>query len=128
MISEWLLLAYGFGGGIVALVLPKICLCCCGFTCPGVRKHSVASRIHSNIGDVEAGSLFARSQSSGAVGFPWYINLMFFLFGFTTTVVIVLVEMMGGFDGNLKNETIDGNFETTKSMHLFNFTTVLPSM
>ncbi|GBM00079.1 hypothetical protein AVEN_176342-1 [Araneus ventricosus] len=125
MISEWLLVSYGFGGGIAALILPKLCLCCCGFACHGVRKHSFASRDHSGIVDLEAGSLFARSQSSGIGGFPWYINLMLFLFGFTATIIVILVESMEGSIPNPKNVTLDGNF-TTESVYLFNVTTLLP--
>ncbi|CAL1291419.1 unnamed protein product, partial [Larinioides sclopetarius] len=88
-------------------------------------KHST-SHGHSIIGDVEAGSFLSRCRSSCAGGFPWYIDLMFFLFGFATTVFLLLVESMGGFSYNPKNVTLDGNFTTTESVILFNVTTLLP--
>ncbi|XP_055948484.1 uncharacterized protein LOC129981601 [Argiope bruennichi] len=122
MMIDWLLIGYGVLGGIAAIILPKCILCCIGFTCCGVRKHSAASFSHSSIGDVERGSCFAMCQSVGASGFPCCINFMLFVLGFTTTVFLIYMESSGGFSPDSGNFTTDGNVTMMYSTHLLQTT------
>ncbi|GFY44574.1 uncharacterized protein TNIN_156891 [Trichonephila inaurata madagascariensis] len=109
MLSFWMYILYGVLGGLGVVLLPKICLCCLGFACCGIRKNSCASNCQSGIGDVEAGSLFASTQSAGAGGCPCYITLMMFLLGFAGTIIVLYIESVKGFDPNTGNSTtVDG--------------------
>ncbi|GFU61658.1 uncharacterized protein NPIL_622041 [Nephila pilipes] len=112
-------------GGIGAILLPKFCLCCLGFTCCGVRKDSYASNFQSGVGNVEAGSCFARSQSAGVGGFSCCINLMLFLLGFAGTIAVLYIEFSGKErDPNVRNTTTDGN--VTDHIYMYNITSPLP--
>ncbi|GFQ87996.1 uncharacterized protein TNCT_130071 [Trichonephila clavata] len=125
MLSFWMYILYGVLGGFGVLLLPKICLCCLGFTCCGIRKNSCASYCQSGIGDVEADSLFAITQGAGAGGCPCYITLMLFLLGFAGTIIVLYIHSVGGFYPNTGNSTtVDGNF-TSDFTYLYNITTPL---
>ncbi|GFU61656.1 uncharacterized protein NPIL_622031 [Nephila pilipes] len=120
-----MLILYGTIGGIVSILLPRLFLCCIGFTCCGVRGDSCASSYHSDIGDVEAGSCFAMCQSAGTRGFPWFINLVLFLLGFAGTFGVLYFTTSGSeFDPTIRNTTLDWN-STSDYIHMYNFTTPL---
>ncbi|CAL1285613.1 unnamed protein product [Larinioides sclopetarius] len=121
---DWALIGYGVAGGIAAVILPRLILCCIGFACCGVRKNSCAACCHSNIGNVEEGSCFAMCQSTGAAGFPCCINLMLFVLGFATTVFLIYMRSSDDFTPDSGNFTTDGNVTMAYSTYLFN-TTVL---
>ncbi|GFQ87994.1 uncharacterized protein TNCT_130051 [Trichonephila clavata] len=99
-ITVWWYLAYGVIGGIVAVVLPRLCLCCLGFTCRGIGANTCASEYHSHIGDVESGTCFSICQRTGVIGFPCCINIMFFLFGFATTIIVIHMKSVQELDSN----------------------------
>ncbi|GBM03241.1 hypothetical protein AVEN_142534-1 [Araneus ventricosus] len=122
MVFDWTLIGYGVAGGIAAIILPRLILCCIGFTCCGVRKDSYAAYSHSSIGAVEAGSCFSMCQSVGAAGFPCCINFMLFVIGFAATVFLVYMESSGGFNPDSGNSTTDGNVTMAYSTHLLNTT------
>ncbi|GFW49899.1 uncharacterized protein TNCV_1885621 [Trichonephila clavipes] len=100
MITGWWYLAYGVIGGIAAVVLPRLCLCCLGFTRRGIGANTCASECHSSIGDVESGTCFSICQSTGVIGFPHFINIMFFLFGFATTIILIYMKSVQEYDSN----------------------------
>ena len=52
----------------VAVVASPVVLPALGFTTAGIATGSIAAAVHSSIGVVQAGSLFAAFQSAGAVG------------------------------------------------------------
>ena len=56
-------------GARVSVAAPNLILSyILGFGASGVAKGTIAALIHSHIGNVTAGSLFALMQSAGAVG------------------------------------------------------------
>ncbi|GFU61657.1 uncharacterized protein NPIL_622032 [Nephila pilipes] len=121
MISTWMFIAYGLIGGLVAVVLPCLCLCCLGFTCGGVRGNSYASGWQSGIGDVEAGSCFAMCQSAGACGSGCCRNLILFVLGFAGTIAVLYFTSPGSeFDPNISNSTLDWN---STSDYVYDITT-----
>jgi len=66
---RWGRLLIGIGAGIVLLSIFAIpILNLIGFTAGGVAAGSIAAAIHSGIGNVVAGSLFAVAQAAGAGG------------------------------------------------------------
>lgn len=55
-------------GAAIGLVVIPVALPLVGFTVGGVAAGSTAAAIHSAIGNVAAGSLFAAAQSAGVIG------------------------------------------------------------
>lgn len=56
------------GVGIASVAVTPLVLAGVGFTSAGIAAGSVATVIHSAIGNVAAGSLFASLQSAGVLG------------------------------------------------------------
>jgi hypothetical protein len=53
----------GFGSGIATALLLLWCVGCLGFGSSGVRYDSVASGVHSRIGNVQSESSFASNKN-----------------------------------------------------------------
>eukprot|EP01083_Nonionella_stella_P069396 185007_1 len=81
----------GVGFGAVALIATPSVLSVIGFTSAGVAKGSVAAFIHSKIGCIAGGSLFAMAQSAGATA----------KIGAATKVATPII---GGFIGSFWND------------------------
>ena len=85
-----------FAGPGVFIATPKLILSILGFGAAGVAKGSIAASIHSVIGSVSAGSLFATAQSTGAVwAISWTTIGGMTLLGTAAGVTVVVVLAVG---------------------------------
>ena len=78
-------------GAGVSIAIPKFILPMIGFGITGITKGSIASVIHSLIGNVTAGSFFALMQSAGAVGAISWTTFAGITFLGTAAVVTVAI-------------------------------------
>ena len=82
--------AVGTGVGFVVPTATSMVIHAIGFGVTGVTKGSIAAGIHSTIGNVAAGGVFASLQSLGVVGFSWTTIAGITILGTTTGVVAVV--------------------------------------
>eukprot|EP00884_Botryococcus_braunii_P013063 jgi/Botrbrau1/21758/Bobra.43_1s0148.2 len=68
-------------GFVLGPLVAQLILAALGFVANGIVAHSIAAAIHSTIGVVSAGTLFAAAQSLGAGGRAPMATLLFSIVG-----------------------------------------------
>ena len=82
--------AIGSGTGVGVPTATYMVIHALGFGVAGITKGSIAAGIHSMIGNVPAGGVFAKLQSLGVVGFSWTTIAGITILGTTAGVIAVV--------------------------------------